>query len=307
MGDIRTLEDLLLAVRATERPRGKDTQAKVGLTINFFDEDDWLPMVIRGFLGLVSQIVIVVSTKGYTGLPRTVNHDDFLRDLQKKSTRVPITILRGDWGSELAQRQAGLNFCRGLGLNFAFTVDGDEVIDHGLAEKILRAGVRGAGNVSAINHTYFKMPIYRVYPPEKNTMVLLTRLTPRTRCLRPGPSGNGVVSDRRTSEGPFELIGEYYHHFSWVRRSEQQILRKVMNHPCIPEARKQWWYNCVWTPWTPESRCFHPVNPAAYLSVTIVPSPLGRFNRNEQPQAPIGPGPEFGQPPLSALSRLGDH
>jgi hypothetical protein len=238
---------------------------KVGAVFHFLSETDWLHLAVDAIGPFVSDIVIVAADASWkAGDYAPSNHRAYLRQIK---ARARIHIVGGKWPSQKEQRQGGLDICKNLGMDYVFTLDCDEIMDRALTEWAIREiHARKPGNISLSCNTYFKFPWYRIEPRESSALTVLTRLTPATRHLGV-VALNGRPTDRVTSEEPRTFHDRPFHHFSWVRRSDEQIRKKISNHSCsFPRA----WYEEKWVRWNPAMRNFHPIYPTEYARVARV-------------------------------------
>ena len=166
-------------------------------------------------------------------------------------------VIAGDWTSELAQRQAAFAELARRGCTHAFIPDGDEIVEPGLLQSLLRlAESELADRVSVYLDTYWKSPEYVIRPREAIAPVLLVDLR------NAYPTGLRHFAGGR----PLVLPPEHgvLHHLSYAGPDER-IRRKLATWGHHAEVQPGWYEN-VWLAWDADKLLhnLHPTHPPAY-------------------------------------------
>lgn len=166
-------------------------------------------------------------------------------------------VIAGDWTSELAQREAAFLELFKRGYTHAFIPDGDEIVEPGLLQSLLRVAEHAlADRVSVYMDTYWKSPEYVIRPREPLAPVLLVDIR------------NAYPIGLRNFAGgrPLVLPPEHgvLHHLSYVGPDER-IRRKLATWGHHAEVLPGW-YEQVWLGWDGNKlmRNLHPTHPPAY-------------------------------------------
>ena len=168
-----------------------------------------------------------------------------------------MTVVVGDWTSELAQRQAACDHLLSLGYTHALIPDGDEIIEPSLLSALLTiARNELAERVYVHWDTYWKSPHYVIRPRERFTPCYLLDL----RVAKP-TGGRNFTGGRPLVLGPdYGLV----HHLSWVG-PESRIQRKLETWGHAKEVLPGW-HRRIWQAWEGDKllRHLHPTHPDAY-------------------------------------------
>jgi glycosyltransferase involved in cell wall biosynthesis len=198
------------------------------------------------------------------------------------------TVVLGEWGDELSQREAASAHLLTLGYTHALIPDGDELIEPELLESLVKIAQDGlAERVYVCWDTYWKTPEYVIRPREGFTPCYLIALG----LAQP-------IGGRHFSGGRGLMLGPEHglvHHLSWVG-PEERIVRKLETWGHATEVLPGW-KERVWDRWNQDRslRALHPTHPSAYGLAERIESPtlLAAVPRPEPPEPlrPVQPWP----------------
>lgn len=255
---------------------------RLGAAICVYDDHQWLRLVLDSIYASCDRIFALVGELPWNGAAVdnsvTVAVFESYPDPAGK-----IQIIRGPWGSETEQRNAGLEICSQQGCEICFVVDADEIYDPGELAEMVEI-VRRTPQIDCFTvglHTYWKSQKFRIDPPEPLQPPVFVRVGKATFTL-----------NRAVAAATSALISPdvgVCHHMSYAR-TNSQIRSKLATfshaHEIVPD-----WYTNVWLGWDrdPSMRHLHPTHPAAYhqavqVPETSLPAPLqglGDFVVNE--------------------------
>jgi hypothetical protein len=199
-------------------------------------------------LGLVDRLVIVRPTISQSGAPVE------LSPIPSLDPRVDV--LEGNWTTEAATRNAGMEYLSDC--DYIFLVDSDEILlDQDLGELSRLCGSGDHSVIAVRLYTYWKSSSYVIDPPESGTIKMVLRRDIRM---------NGV----REVNVPVHSTDVYCHHLSYVR-TDTEVREKIRLSGHAREIRPDW-YDRVWKAWdtNPHLENLHPVHPSAYRRASPV-------------------------------------
>ncbi|MCC6931945.1 MAG: hypothetical protein IT292_01640 [Deltaproteobacteria bacterium] len=236
----------------------------IAATYCVYDDEEWLPYSYQAIYPEVQAIYFFVDSRPWFG-EVTDNYSmlqciEDLPDPQNKKI-----LVRGNWGSEVVQRNAALDRLSVDGFAYNFIIDADEIYDTLMLGKMFEYAY-AHGDIECW-HTcfvnYWKSPRYRIDPMEKHNPPILLKV------------GTGrFLEYRNCRSGKHELfpptIG-YCHHFSYAR-TDIQIIRKLNTFSHAQQIGETWYEN-VWKKWDEDHsiRDLCPYNPGAFDHAVEVP------------------------------------
>ncbi|MCW5944047.1 MAG: glycosyltransferase [Fimbriimonadaceae bacterium] len=214
-------------------------------------DDQWyLAQSIESF-ATAGRVVVFVSSRPWSG-----SAGPYQRVIEVART-AGADIIQGEWAEEGAHRKHALAYAKEAGCRTLLIPDGDEVVEPGLLDVLLRIGRAGlADRVGVAMDTYWKSPEYAIRPRER---------------IRPFLMLNPQVVEHehiRAYRGGRQLILEeeygLLHHLSYVLPNER-IVRKTSTWSHKHEVAERWFAK-VWTGWDADRtmRQIHPTHPEAY-------------------------------------------
>jgi glycosyltransferase involved in cell wall biosynthesis len=263
----------------------------IGACYCIYNEEEYIAYSIRSIYDFVDQIVICLGTapwSAYNPGARAAfsQHDrteEIVRELASGDQK--FVVRQGLWDSEVAQRDAAMQYCRGAGLDYCFVVDADEVYRWDHLEAI-RDEVEAHPEVGTF---YIKCCVlwrsfrYRIpYWGVKHIPWRIFKVTRSRRvlgfefpyqCRFTGPN-------RTNSLGPRRLIPPekaIFYHFGYARATERMRLKLATS-----EQQRLFidgWFEKIWLRW-PEDRSMknlQPLDPeglpeALYVDPTDLPA-----------------------------------
>jgi hypothetical protein len=215
---------------------------KLGAVIPVLNEWRFMQAVTGQLFKVVDECVIVRPTRSQSGAP--VERSS-VPDLDPR-----INLLEGNWCSEEATRNAGLEYLRDC--DYVFLVDSDEILLDRDLETLRVLCETNRHRVIAVRLlTYWKTPEYRIEPPEGGTIKMVLRSDVRIQGVRE------VAESAYTAD-------VWCRHLSYVR-TDCEIREKIRLSGHSREILSEW-YERVWRTWdaNPDLEDLHPVHPSAY-------------------------------------------
>jgi hypothetical protein len=170
-------------------------------------------------------------------------------------------IIEGDWASEVETRNAGLEIMRRHGIDYAFTLDSDEIY----TEKDLwtirnTAELLKPNAVTTRLYTYWKHPFFRVDPPEGISIPAITSVNAK------------YIGHRGFATSPHQLNDIFCHHLSYVR-TDDELHNKLAGFSHATEIIETWLME-KWERWDMEPSIYnlHPTQPEAYRQIIFAPN-----------------------------------
>jgi hypothetical protein len=215
-------------------------QSTFGAVYVVYDDDRWLPFSLESVYDESDVILVLIANQPWNGPPRSTESTlkclEAFPDPQKK-----ISLIRGNWKSELRQRNEGLHLLQKRGIDYCLVVDADEVYDPlQLRRMMITAPCLPEIDCWHIQIvTYWKSIRYRVDPPEPFPPVVLVRV------------GRARFVENRMARGEqHALIAPHVavmHHLSYAR-SDEEIWTKIHSFSHAAEVKPDW-YERVWKGW----------------------------------------------------------
>ena len=221
-----------------------------------YDDHVWLPTMVEACRPAVDRLFFLVGRRPWNGEVGD-NHATLAAIRACADPDRKIVVIEGDWPTEAAQRNAGLQLCAEAGLPYCMVVDADEIYDPAKLKVMMAvASLRPEIPVWGVRIvTYWKSYRYRIDPLDPRPATLLVRVGEAT-----------FVRLRETSVRPVGFPPEVgiCHHLSYAR-TDEQILKKTTRFSHAHEIRSGWFQE-VWRRWdeNPSMENLHPVRPVAY-------------------------------------------
>ncbi|HXX70442.1 MAG TPA: tetratricopeptide repeat protein [Polyangiaceae bacterium] len=244
-----------------------------------YDDHRWLSESIESVYSECDRIFIFLNDRPWYGPLRdqtdTLGAVEALADRDSK-----ITVVRGSWATEAAERNAGLDLLREAGFNYCFVLDSDEIYDPAHLQAMKRV-VAASPEIQCWHlslFTYWKSPAYRIDPKEPLKPAVFVKVGhARFTLNRQVDASSRALIDERVG---------ICHHLSYAR-SNEELLKKITSFSHASEVIPGWYEN-VWLEWDKDRALteLHPTHPAAY-------------------QHAIAQAPENLPPVLRAASRKG--
>lgn len=225
-----------------------------------FFGDEWLEASVDSVARYMYKILFVVSDVAWGDDVQNpkIKGDNLEPVLEKIKAKYPdkVIVLKGSWNAQLAHVQAGLDYIKQNipEATHCLYIDGDEIYTEKQITDVLALSkkIKTFNCAIRINYnTYFKTIYYKIYPNKYPVHLVLFPLQKWVQ-YRDARNVNAKIIDRR------DLL---YEHPSYVRSDNEKMRLKIEAHretePIIGD-----WYNDVWLGWTPETKNFHPTNPA---------------------------------------------
>lgn len=160
-------------------------------------------------------------------------------------------VLEGEWADDAMQRNAGLEFLRAQGCEWALIVDTDEFYTSSDVTALLHS-LRGPYNAvrAPMMDVYWKTACHKITPVQNDNPIVAIKTDKKFTFSRLSAGLMSMQSHARL------------HHMSYVR-SDEEMLAKIQSYEHHFEVRSDW-YQQVWLKWTPEMQNLHPVVPAQF-------------------------------------------
>ena len=220
-------------------------------------EERWLRVSVEGVYDACDTILFLLNSHAWTG---------FAQDQDAAATCISaipdpegkFTLVRGEWVSEAAERNAALDMLLASDTDWCLVVDADEVYHPAALSRLLRLA---AANPEVDRwhvplFTYWKSEHFRIDPPEPLKPPVLVR------------PGRCRFTLNRTAEGGLARVVSpetvVCHHFSYAR-TDEEVQRKISTFSHAAEVRPGWFQN-IWKGWDADHSLtgLHPTHPQAY-------------------------------------------
>lgn len=168
------------------------------------------------------------------------------------------------WETEHEQRNEGLQILHGLGFDYVWFLDADEVYSRESVAGMLRFidSNHGVDVYRIAQRLYWKDESHRLVLNEvRFSAPAVVKSTFRFSDLR-----NYDTGKYSAYEVPADIA--VCDHYSYVR-SDKEMQRKISTFSHKREIRKDW-FEEVWLKWTPEMENLHPVNPPSFRKAVLV-------------------------------------
>ena len=185
---------------------------------------DFLPAILPMLLEQLDAIVFVLPNKDWLGNEKEnvvtsfIMTDPFVSShMGEEDSR--IHLVGSDSIDQMEQYNAGYAYIKeNFDADWIFIFDTDEVWDDASLQTLLQTAEKEniANGLSSLIYTYVKSPFYQVEPQEPLTPCVMFRPIYKE---VPGIRGNGAL--------PMKIVDLAFHHFSYVRATEQELLDKI--------------------------------------------------------------------------------
>jgi glycosyltransferase involved in cell wall biosynthesis len=215
---------------------------KLGAAIPVLNEWRFIPAVTGQLLRVVDRLVLLRPSVSQSGAPVELTPVPQLDDR--------IDVLEGNWRSEAATRNAGLEYLSDC--QYVFLVDSDEILLDADLDVLRNLCLKAISPILAVRLlTYWKTPQFRIDPPESGTIKMVLRSDMRV---------HGI----REVSGSVHTTDVLCRHLSYVR-TDAELQEKIRLSGHASEMKPDW-YDRVWKAWdlNPQLENLHPVHPEAY-------------------------------------------
>ncbi len=229
-----------------------------------YDDAEWLGYSLASIYPAVNAIYLLVAARPWNG-PFTSPDETLLVIRNFPDPDGKIRLLRGEWTSEVEQRNAALVLAAGDTHDYCFIIDSDEIYDTPALARMLEY-VRARPEIGCWHCwfiVYWKTPQFRIDPPEQHHPPVFLKL-----------HAGAFVEYRNCIADSHELIPAevgFCHHMSYAR-TDEQIQRKIQSfshsHQIDPE-----WFEKKWKTWDSDHSVgdLCPYNPGVFEGTAEVP------------------------------------
>lgn len=237
---------------------------KIVAQCKLFYGDEWLELSVNSIANYIYKIIFVISDIPW-GKKNAYKGDDLEPIIEKLKQKYgeKIVIYRGSWDDQEKQVNAGLDYIKQNipEATHCLYIDGDEIYTKDQIKKLISLTRKIKYFNKAIrisSHTYFKSIYYRIYPDKSPKLLALFPLRDYIKYY-----------DARNVTAAIAELQIYFHHFAYVRRSNERMKGKIETHKASEPIIDNWYEN-IWLKWTPETINFHPFKPDFFHSVIKV-------------------------------------
>ena len=230
-----------------------------------YDDAEWLTPSLQSIYCAVDAIYVLVSSRPWNGPyfspDETLNCIAAFSDPEKK-----IRLVRGEWASEVEQRNAGLEMLARGEFDYCFIIDSDEIYDTDALGRMFQLA-KSRPDVGCWHCwfiVYWKSSQYRIDPPELHHPPILLKI------------GAGAFAEYRNClANSHELIPPeigYCHHMSYAR-TDEQIQKKIRSFSHSHQIDPQW-FEKKWKGWDADKTVTDlcPYNPGVFQRTAEVPA-----------------------------------
>lgn len=192
-----------------------------------FDGGEWIDASLASIYHDVSAIVMVHAARSWLGEEGNNVYLGAKEWSSKNDDCRKVHHVCVDVNTQEEQYAAGLSYIESQQLpwELIMAIDADEVWHPGhlySAKGQIKSDTHRAPAYQAQMHTYLRTPFYRVAPPYGRPVTFFTDPTWLTKCPR------GCKAPAK------ELANCWFHHFSYVRRTDEDVARKIQQS-CVAD------------------------------------------------------------------------
>lgn len=232
--------------------------SRVCALYNVYNEDYWLPYSVASIYAAVDAINFIVSDSAWYG-PSQDQQGTLMGIAALPDPEGKIKVVRGNWTSEVDQRNYSLAVAAIEGADYALIIDADELYHTRELRAMIELAVqRPEVDCWHINWvTYWKSVRYRIDPLESYQPVVLIKL-----------GTVGYVETRNSVGTKHELVPPSVaicHHMSYAV-SDERLALKHISHFGHSQTAHEKWLEEKWRGWDRDQTLtdLHPVNPPAF-------------------------------------------
>jgi hypothetical protein len=257
---------------------------KIAAAFCVYNEEEYLEYAVRAILPWVDRVYLYLGQAPYNAYnpkAREESHPDGTQEIVDALAQADarITAVKGIWASEVDHRNAILEACLKVGMDYYWLVDGDEVYGQDHARNILEEIRRRpeVGTFIVKCHIFWRSFSYRI--PAQELAWRPRRIFKLTRHRRilgvPFPHPLRFVGQNEiNSLGPvYEISPDraVFYHFSYAR-SSKAMGDKFRTFSHAHEIRHEW-LEGVWKRWPQERQMtnIHPIDPPKFPKAHLTP------------------------------------
>lgn len=167
----------------------------------------------------------------------------------------------GKWEDQATQFNAGLDYLKEIGYEWAIICDADEFYTPNAIEILLHEIEWTQADALRAKHmkVYWKFPEYKITPRQEDNPIIAIKTDKKFKEKRQAD----VFSQDSTAE---------LHHFSYVR-SDEEMKKKIYSFEHSHEFNLDEWYERVWKKWPERNQNLHPVVPHQFAMAIHSPPP----------------------------------
>jgi hypothetical protein len=231
---------------------------------DFFLEDS-----IESVYTYVDKIMIARTSKPWNGVPADLRETEMTLQKILNQYGDKLEIYNGEFPNEQTQRNWLINISKAKNHKGAFIIDCDEIFIGDAFNKIYSFIENNKPKALRIPHyTFVKDASFCVAPPYEDALFYIDM------------SCNTKFIWARSCN--LEETFLHFHdpeilHFSYIRKTDEDIIRKINSFTHAYDTNWGNWYRKVYLNFNPQLQNFHPLNPHMWAK-------LQRFNSNRFPR-----------------------
>lgn len=187
-------------------------------------------------------------------------HSDWKQDdTPRIASEEGVHVLEGNWETDSQQRNAGLEYLRDLGCEWALVIDTDEFYTR-VGISALVHSLSGPYDVlrAPMMDVYWKSPHFKIKPAQHDNPIVAIKT-------------DREFSFSRLSQSLGQESHARLHHMSYVR-TDREMLAKIQSFEHHFEILPEWYEN-VWNAWELGNVNLHPVVPTQFFQAVLEPAP----------------------------------
>ncbi len=224
--------------------------------------DDWfLEDSIDSAIDFVDKIVIARTMKPWNGQERDLSETEAILDKLQSKYGDRIEIYEAEFESEQQQRNFLLERSRAEGYLGAFIIDTDEIfLEDAFRFLYEHIQTQKPKAIRSSYYTFIKDASFTVAPPFETNLFYVS-LTEDVH----------FEWARKINAEPLILHADdpAILHFSYLRKTDRDILNKIQNFMHHQDADWDEWYNEVYRKFNKNLKNFHPVEPEAWSGLML--------------------------------------
>jgi predicted SAM-dependent methyltransferase len=224
-------------------------------------DDFFLENSIESVYPHVDKIIIARTFKPWNGPHADLSETEKTLRKVLDQYRDKIEIYGAEFPDEQTQRNWLINFSKARGHKGAFIIDCDEIFIGNAFEKIYAFISSNKPKALRIpHHTFVKDASFCIAPPFEDKLFYIDLFcNPQFLWAR----SINLEQTFMHFDDPQIL------HFSYVRKKDEDILKKISSFMHSKDADWGQWYNDIYLNFNPKIQNFHPVNPEVWRKVQL--------------------------------------